>query len=189
METTQKPKNKTAIIVVIVLAVLAILCVLCSLVIWFLFSASSRVIKSEFDKIETQVQENTKREPEVLEPNEGTPTPTASESQGEPGQVIGTDIPEKFPKDFPLYPESSVGYASSNNENGELAVNFEAEVSNARVIEFYKKELPEKGWKIIQEITIFGHSFVASKGDLRAGVIILGDQTATTYVVTLEGIK
>lgn len=63
----------------------------------------------------------------------------------------GGELPEDFPKDFPVYKNATLisKWSSTDKEESGTSVMWETEDSVAKVSDFYKEELVKAGWKII----------------------------------------
>lgn len=65
-------------------------------------------------------------------------------------------VPDSFPKDFPIYPNSKVTGSFSTNGKDDTkgsSVVWESSDTTAKVSEFYKNELPKAGYTIVTDYT------------------------------------
>lgn len=82
---------------------------------------------------------------------------TSKETKDEkPLLVEGSkELPENFPKDFPLYPNASLtdSFTARGEKTEGLSTFWETEESIAKVGEYYKAELENAGWntRLVQE--------------------------------------
>jgi hypothetical protein len=70
--------------------------------------------------------------------------------------VGGGSLPSNWPSDAPQYPGAKILYSgSSNPQTGETgsSVAFQVNATAQTVVDFYKRELTAKGWKIDSTIT------------------------------------
>ncbi len=114
---------------------------------------------------------------------------------GEDGEVsleAGGDLPESFPKDFPVYSGAKlVSSFSASGEGGDgVSVVWETGDSFDKVTDFYKKKLQEDGWKVestFEQKDSFTSSF--KKGEVEGFIgITLGEGGKATISVTI-GVK
>lgn len=114
---------------------------------------------------------------------------------GEGGEVsfeAGGDLPESFPKDFPVYTGAKLvnSYSVKGEEGDGVSVIWETGDSFAKVSDFYKKKLQEDGWKVestFEQKDSFTSSF--SKGEVGGFIgVTLGDEGKVTISVTI-GVK
>ncbi|MFZ5933222.1 MAG: hypothetical protein ACOYT7_04070 [Patescibacteria group bacterium] len=114
---------------------------------------------------------------------------------GEGGQVAfetGGDLPEDFPADFPVYTGAKLtgSFSAQDEQKGGVSVVWETSDSLAKVSDFYKKELPAKGWTVESTFTQ-NDSFTATfkKGETGGFVgVTPGDGGKVTINVTI-GVK
>ena len=62
----------------------------------------------------------------------------------------GNKLPDNWPSDAPIYPNSQVQFsgASNQNDNSNSTVVLQTSDSGEKVLAYYKQELVAKGWKI-----------------------------------------
>ena len=121
----------------------------------------------------------------------GESTTIKSEDQEISFSVTGT-LPEGFPQDFPLYPEATISSsftAKGEGTNGTSIV-LGSQDAIEKVIEFYKSELPQKGWKIVSNFEQQGSSTISFEKELVSGFlgITKGEKGISTISVTI-GVK
>jgi len=82
----------------------------------------------------------------------------------------GGELPEDFPKDFPVYKNSKLmsSWSSSDQEGSGTSVIWESEDSLEKVADFYKTELAKTGWTVTSTFSQSDETSVFSfeKGDL-----------------------
>jgi len=66
----------------------------------------------------------------------------------------GVELPEGFPRDFPLYERATVRVATVAPEGGRLLVSLETEDSADKVQAFYEKELDKEPWQVENVVEI-----------------------------------
>lgn len=61
----------------------------------------------------------------------------------------GGELPENFPKDFPIYPEAKLtsSWTASGEETEGLSLVWETNDSTDKVAAYYREKLAESGWK------------------------------------------
>lgn len=101
-------------------------------------------------------------------------------------------FPEGFPQNFPLYPEAKIisSFTAQGKETNGISVVLGSQDSTEKVIEFYKSELPNKGWKIVSSFDQQGSSTISFEEDKVSGFlgITKADMGVTTISVTI-GVK
>lgn len=107
-------------------------------------------------------------------------------NEGEFSFEEGGNLPEGFPSDFPLYPGttlSSSWTAKGQSSNG-ISLIWETDDSSEKVLEFYKRELEAKGWKIT---SAFSATYSFEKGNTSGFVgIAKGSSGRTEISLTLS---
>lgn len=117
---------------------------------------------------------------------------TLTEKDGEVSLEAGGDLPESFPKDFPVYSGAKlVNSFSASGEGGDgVSVVWETGDSFDKVTDFYKKKLQEDGWKVestFEQKDSFTSSF--KKGEVGGFMgVTLGEGGKATISVTI-GVK
>lgn len=114
---------------------------------------------------------------------------------GEGGKVAietGGDLPDSFPKDFPVYPGAKLvnSFSAKGEEGDGVSVVWETGDSFDKVTDFYKKKLQEDGWKVestFEQKDSFTSSF--KKGEVGGFIgVTVGDGGKVTISVTI-GVK
>lgn len=99
---------------------------------------------------------------------------------------VNLSLPKGFPKDVPILNKASI-YATQDSEDGTITVNYMVEQSVTEVLNYYKKELPRKGWSISDEESVFIFSTLsAQKGNKLLQVSVLGDNTVANVTLLIE---
>ncbi|HWA51732.1 MAG TPA: hypothetical protein VG895_01600 [Patescibacteria group bacterium] len=108
---------------------------------------------------------------------------------GQTLSIGNNKIPDNFPKDFPIYPGSSVTTSLSGNQNGQgngywLTLNTKDSVD--QVISYYKTNLQTNGWSY-QDTTGsgVGTNWVVSKNDLSGYMTIETLNNQTSIIIVL----
>jgi len=98
---------------------------------------------------------------------------------------VNLSLPKGFPKDVPIYNKASI-FATQDSEDGSMTVNYMVEQSVSEVLNYYKKELPRKGWNISDEESVFVFSTLsAKKGNQLLQVSVLGDNTIANVTLVI----
>jgi len=114
---------------------------------------------------------------------------------GEDGKVAfeaGGDLPESFPKDFPVYTGAKLvsSFSAKGDEGDGVSVVWETGDSFDKVTDFYKKKLQEDGWKVestFEQKDSFTSSF--KKGEVEGFIgVTIGEGGKVTISVTI-GVK
>ena len=100
---------------------------------------------------------------------------------------LGGDVtlPESFPDEIPMYPDS-VPFSAMETGGGTAMVTVNSDDSEANIYEYYKEKLPAAGWQIDNEVNVGGGRILnATKGDQRAVVHIqdVDDGTRVGFMV------
>ncbi len=90
---------------------------------------------------------------------------------------IGTnEVPDSFPKDFPIYPGSKVTSSLSGSETGTsngFWLTLATSDDQSKVVDFYKAELRKNAWTVESTVTANDMtSFGVSKGTIKGSVSI-----------------
>lgn len=94
-------------------------------------------------------------------------------------------LPESFPDDLPIYPES-VPFSAMETGGGTAMVTVNSEDSEEAIYAYYQEKLPAAGWQIENEVNVGGGRVLnATKGDQRAVVHIqnVDDGTRVGFMV------
>lgn len=110
-----------------------------------------------------------------------------TESGEEFNAQLGGDItvPESFPKEIPMYPDS-VAFSAMETGDGTAMVTINSEDTEASIYSYYQEKLPAAGWEIENEVNVGGGRVLnATKGDQRAVVHIqsVDDGTRVGFMV------
>jgi hypothetical protein len=115
---------------------------------------------------------------------------TPTQNKKEEGVVQDAEpLPENFPRDFPVYPESILN--TSWTTQGELkegiSVLWESEDSPQEVADFYKGRLPELGWSIGSSFEKGGSYTLSFEKETYDGFVGItrGEEGLTQISVTL----
>jgi hypothetical protein len=98
------------------------------------------------------------------------------------GKAPPETIPAEFPKDCPIFPGATyrdMQQASRNGVKIGVILVLDTAATEAAVVEFYKRELPAKGWSLLKHPKSPGDTLEATKDGGRR--IILG------FVATHQG--
>lgn len=171
---TPKKKNKAGTIILVVLLILLLLCIICAGITFF-------AVKSFKYKAMNQLQQGLN---DAKKSSDLMVTPTSSIEETPSGSYT-TDgkLPTGFPSDMPIYPNAKITF--STTESGQQVVNLTTEDSGQKVVDYYKTELPAKGWKIDNQLNILGTVFSVSKGNNKGSVTILGDESGASLILSV----
>lgn len=72
---------------------------------------------------------------------------TVEISSGDGKQTFSTksDLPENYPSDIPIYPNSTVTFSAANTDAGN-SVTWQSSESRDKVVEYFESKLSEQGW-------------------------------------------
>lgn len=162
-DTSAKKPNKTAVVIISVLVGIVVVYGIVSNV---MKATTSKVAEKTIEKAIEQssdgvvdVDINKEGEEITIETEEGTFTAGKQE------------IPDNFPEDMPIYPESQVASSVSGNDGVTVALTSEDTVDE--VSAYYKKELAGNQWDIVSTTTIENATvYGVEKGDMSGAVII-----------------
>ena len=97
--------------------------------------------------------------------------------------VLGNKLPGNWPSDAPTYPGASInlsGFSNNGADGGGIALVIDTTDTLQKVVDFYKKSLADKGWKIASEASM-GDTVVlaAEKGTMKYSIVMAaaGDHT------------
>ena len=95
------------------------------------------------------------------------------------------EVPNDFPSDIPLYPESTPMATLDAGDHGSILA-LQTSVEPEEVFEFYRNELPNQGWAIENEAA-FGDQYVlgVTKGERSANVTIAVGGGTTRVAIAL----
>ena len=121
--------------------------------------------------------------------NPGRESQTVPKGQEEVTSEDTNSLPTNFPKDFPLYPDSSL--KTSWTTQGELkegiSVLWESGDASQAVADYYKQKLPELGWSVNSSFDSEGSYTISFEKETIDGFIgiTLGEGGLTQISVTL----
>lgn len=101
-------------------------------------------------------------------------------------------LPDNWPNDFPIYPGVKIEGSSSMESEGTKGVSvvWESDDSVDEVAEFYKKELPLKGWTVTSSFTQDESStFSFNKGESEGILGMTRKDTGKTSISATIGVK
>jgi hypothetical protein len=105
---------------------------------------------------------------------------------------IGTapaKVPEDFPADFPVYKNAVIKkYApivSANPKLGSVLI-LETPDSKASVLDYYREELPAKGWTVEKPMADAPDCLRASKAERRITVNVLDSPSGSKRVTSIQ---
>jgi hypothetical protein len=99
--------------------------------------------------------------------------------------VGGGSYPDTWPSDGPKYPGAEITYSgSSNPQTGAAgaALVLTTSDSPSAVIEYYKRELTSRGWKIESTASVAGATIISATKDGRTFGVWAADAGGTTQV-------
>ena len=99
---------------------------------------------------------------------------------------FGGSLPQGFPNDVPIMPNSTIGFSSSDTD-GSFSVTASVKSKVADIMNFYKENLGRNGWTITSEQSIFGASITAEKNDSVVTIVSLSDdsQSEQGYIISV----
>ena len=114
---------------------------------------------------------------------------TACGGGGEEGPG-GAELPEGFPRDFPLYEKATVEVATIAPEGGRFLVEWRSSESHDQVRAFYEEELDRDPWQVenVVEITaeeIVVIEFARADGSGEWGTVAIGPVRENGQYVTI----
>ncbi len=178
-EEETKPKSNK---LVLFLAILGAIIIVAALIGRFVFQRAKQSILGTF---------LSKTTGETVEIDEEGEKVTIKSGETEFSFEEGGELPEDFPKDFPIYPEAELtsSWSASGEETEGISLIWETGDSVGKVSEYYKKELVDGGWKLsfsteTEDTVTVGFEKNDSSGFL--GITI--EEEKTTILVTL-GVK
>ena len=96
------------------------------------------------------------------------------------------DIPDDLKSVVPVYPGAKAVLAMKV-ENGSQ-VHFEVDAKPKAVLEFYKKKMGEKGWKVELEMALpTGTTLMMKKGEKVLNIMAMGGEEENTRIVITLG--
>jgi hypothetical protein len=100
-----------------------------------------------------------------------------------------TGVPADFPKDFPIYSEAKVrSYGPMVPANPALGMVLVLQTSDEKeaVLEFYRRELPAKGWTIERAYSEAPDSIAAHRANRRISVGVLDSVSAGKRITLIQ---
>ena len=101
----------------------------------------------------------------------------------------GGELPEDFPKDFPIYDNSKLvsKWSSTNEENEGISVVLETEDDLSKVSDYYKTKLEKEGWTITSTFSQEDSSvFSFEKGDTEGILGITNAEDKVSISITIS---
>lgn len=136
------------------------------------------------------IKEKTGIDVTVNDINKGNLTYTDPKT-GQTLNIGNNKIPDNFPKDFPVYPGSSV--TSSLTGDGQKQDGFWLTLTTkdviSTVVSFYKQNLELNGWKIVEATGENGTNWAVSKDKLSGYINISQTQELTSIVIVLASVN
>ena len=109
---------------------------------------------------------------------------------GESRIVYGNNkLADGFPKDIPIYQPSTVQMSQIMESGKTIMASLTADDDIEKVVQFYKKALPEAGWKVSGEMTMGGTALIqGEKGEKELNVSVNREE-GKTVISLVEGNK
>jgi|SRR3989344_2988291 len=168
----------------IVLLVILVLLIIGGFVVTRVIGAIGRKV------IETAIEKGTEGDADVNFSN-GEVT-----IQSDKGSVTygSTKLPDDWPADVPVYPSAMIGFSGSSlgTEDTKMTAMIQSvtEDSVESVMNFYKKEIVSKGWKITGTQATAGTSVIVAEKDTRALAIqVVTDGSSGSSITISVGTK
>jgi len=117
---------------------------------------------------------------------------TATSPEGKMFQAsIGdeVEIPAEFPKDVPIFPDSTPMASMSSPDEG-MIVTFKSTKGQQAIFDFYQSSLVDAGWTIVEDAVYTSQfSLDATKDNRKVSVVVAGTQgdSRVSIIVTPEG--
>jgi hypothetical protein len=122
----------------------------------------------------------TAEEPAAKMPEKPAPgAAMAARRHARPEEIA--ELPDNFPDDVPVYPESSPTASLVSGER-DFVVSFNTDAEPAEVLSFYKTGLGQSGWRIESEADLGTQSALVSKKDHRTTTILVMAGPSQTYI-------
>ena len=136
---------------------------ICTIVTMFTLGACSREKSIETGKGKVTIKEQGKKI--EVKTEDGSLTMTGDDKKGqiniktEEGETINVSygkgkLPDNFPKDVPIYSPSEVTVSQVVDEEKSVMVSLSSKDDPSIIAKFYKKKLPQEGWKIKNEMSM-----------------------------------
>jgi len=109
---------------------------------------------------------------------------------GESRIVYGNNkLADGFPKDIPIYQPATVQMSQIMESGKTIMASLTADDDIEKVVQFYKKALPEAGWKVSGEMTMGGTALIqGEKGEKELNVSVNREE-GKTVISLVEGNK
>lgn len=101
---------------------------------------------------------------------------------------VESGLPNKFPKDFPIYPGATPtsSWSSEGDKSIGISIVWETKDKLDAVVDFYKQELASKGWKVLKQFDSQNSSTLTiAKGTTNGFIGLSMSDTKTTISVTV----
>jgi hypothetical protein len=113
--------------------------------------------------------------------------------EGEKGKVVAsfgekTELPDNLSKDVPIYKPANVIMSQVMDDGKKVMLGLNTKDGSAKVVEFYKKELAGKGWKIRNTLDMGAMKMLQGvKGTQKINVTINSDGKETNISLAYSG--
>jgi hypothetical protein len=170
---------------------------LIGLFIVFNASGCSREKSAEVDKTKISINDRDKtievknKDEEVkVEGDDNQGKIKIKTKNGESNIVYGNNkLADGFPKDIPIYQPSTVQMSQIMESGKTIMASLTADDDAEKVLQFYKKALPEAGWKVSGEMTMGSTALIqGEKGEKELNVSVNKEQ-GKTVISLVEGNK
>ncbi len=174
-----KKKGNKALIIIIVVVLLLCLCLgLAGAGVYYFTNRSANDILNQLqDSVSNAQQDQNSSGDNMTNDNNSTSDNNVS---------FGTNLPDGFPSDVPVYTGASV--SGSSVSNGEIDVVLSANAKSSDIYQFYKSELATNGWTITTDSNYLSTYSIQAQKDsktLTVGISDGVDNGNTTSVITL----
>ena len=143
--------------------------------------------KAPVRKAPPRAQPGTAAEPEEVaaeEPQKKPPRENINERRYRRPDEI-SELPDNFPTDVPVYPESSPTASLVSGEQ-DFVVSFETADSPSDVLQYYKTGLGNNGWRIESEADLGAQSALVTTKDQRTTtVLVMAGPSETHITITI----
>ncbi len=154
-------------------------CLLILLLLIILGSIFSGIIVKKL--ISSAIQQKTGVNVNIDNINQGKLTYTDPKT-GATLNIGGNSVPTDFPKDFPIYPGSTV---TSSLSGGDFWLTLTTKDTLEKVSSYYETNLKVSGWKTNSASGTGGSSWAISKNDLTGYVTISNSENITSILIVL----
>jgi hypothetical protein len=162
--------------------------VLLGLLVVFNASGCSREQSAEIDKTKISTSDSGKtieaknEDEEVkVEGDENQGQIKIKTKSGESRIVYGNNkLADGFPKDIPIYAPATVQMSQIMESGKTIMASLTADDDMEKIVQFYKKALPEAGWKVSGEMNMGGTALIqGEKGEKELSVSVNREQEKT----------